>query len=184
MTKPVKLLFDVSFPNITLWVQDCGTVEIGYDSNTDSFIRALDEGGMVWSGKSHYKSLDDALQHLEEGLGQILVDLVLGAPAFCQDKQSEGDPHRRLPQAKTPEELHPKTRCPGRFKSWMRSLKQSEAKRMSRSPGSPSSRSSARTPTLLGLSPCSLPSKAQGRLREKQGKERYVQLARPGGQAK
>ncbi len=55
MTKPVKLLFDVSFPNITLWVQGCGTVEIGRDSSTDSFIRVLDEGGMVWSGKSRYE---------------------------------------------------------------------------------------------------------------------------------
>ena len=50
MTKPMKSSFEVSFPNITLWVNDCGMVEIGYDPNTDSFIRAIDEGGMVWSG--------------------------------------------------------------------------------------------------------------------------------------
>ena len=79
MTKPMKLLFDVSFPNITLWVNGCGTVEIGYDPNTDSFIRAIDEGGMVWSGKSRYQTLDDALQDLEAGLGQILVGKALGA---------------------------------------------------------------------------------------------------------
>src|SRR4051794_34681407 len=72
-------LFDVSFPNITLWVQGCGTVEIGNDPNTDSFIRVLDEGGMVWSGKSRYQTLDDALQGLERALGQILVGKALGA---------------------------------------------------------------------------------------------------------
>ncbi len=47
MTRPPKLLFDVSFPNITLWVQGCGAVEIGNNSSTDSFVRALDEGGIV-----------------------------------------------------------------------------------------------------------------------------------------
>jgi hypothetical protein len=51
MTKPVKSSFESEFPNITIWVKECGTVEIGYDPNTDSFIRAMDEGGMVWSGE-------------------------------------------------------------------------------------------------------------------------------------
>ena len=45
-----------------------GTVEIGYDPQTGSFIRAIDKGGMAWSGESHYKSLDNAFEHLENGI--------------------------------------------------------------------------------------------------------------------
>jgi hypothetical protein len=47
MTDRSRPTFEGSFPNITLSVNDCGMVEIGYDPNTDSFVRAIDEGGMV-----------------------------------------------------------------------------------------------------------------------------------------
>jgi hypothetical protein len=77
---------EAAFPNITLWVQECGIVEIGYDPNTDSFIRAIDEGGMVWSGKSHYENLDDALEELEAGLCQVLVGLGLSGVASSRRK--------------------------------------------------------------------------------------------------
>ena len=33
-----------------------------------SFVRALDEGGMVWEGQEHYPTLDAALQDLETAL--------------------------------------------------------------------------------------------------------------------
>ena len=98
MTKPAKLLFDVSFPNITLWVQGCGTVEIGCDSSTDSFIRALDEGGMVWSGKSRYQTLDDALKDLEARLGQILVERALGAEPSAKRRTTRNLRVRKKPR--------------------------------------------------------------------------------------
>lgn len=59
--------FEETYPNITNFVGD-GTIEIGYDYNTETFIRALNEGGEVWEGKSKYKTLDEALQDLEKGL--------------------------------------------------------------------------------------------------------------------
>lgn len=59
--------FEKTYPNITDFVAD-GVIEIGYEYNTRTFVRAYDEGGNVWEGKSKYKSLDDALQDLEEGL--------------------------------------------------------------------------------------------------------------------
>jgi hypothetical protein len=59
--------FEKTYPNITDFVAD-GVVEIGYEYNTKTFIRAYDEGGMVWEGKGKYKSPDDALRDLEEGL--------------------------------------------------------------------------------------------------------------------
>jgi len=33
-----------------------------------SFVRALDEGGIVWEGRKSYPTLDAALQALEAGL--------------------------------------------------------------------------------------------------------------------
>ncbi len=75
----MKSSFEAAYPNITLWVKDCGTVEIGYDPGTVSFIRAIDEGGVLWSGKSHYPALDDGFRDLEEGLRSIL-ELSLPSP--------------------------------------------------------------------------------------------------------
>ena len=40
------------------------------NSPLTSFIRAIDPGGMVWEGKDEYKTLDQAFQDLEEGLGR------------------------------------------------------------------------------------------------------------------
>jgi hypothetical protein len=67
----MKSSFEAAFPNITRLVKGFGTVEIGYDPGTASFIRAIDKGGMAWSGESHYKSLDNAFEHLENGIKAI-----------------------------------------------------------------------------------------------------------------
>jgi hypothetical protein len=37
--------------------------------------RALDEGGMVWEGKTHYASLDELLSDLNEGIAQWTKEL-------------------------------------------------------------------------------------------------------------
>ena len=52
--------FQKIFPSITGWVQD-GWIEIGHSRWGDTFIKVLDEGGLVWEGKRTYQSLDDAL---------------------------------------------------------------------------------------------------------------------------
>jgi len=43
---------DAIYPTIVRWVQEYGRIEIGKDEFSRSFIRALDEGGMVWAGKN------------------------------------------------------------------------------------------------------------------------------------
>ena len=43
-----------------------GWIEIGRDDYSDSFIRVLDIGGMVWEGERSYSSLDAALADAEE----------------------------------------------------------------------------------------------------------------------
>jgi hypothetical protein len=60
--------FSETSPNITSWAESCGWIEIGYNDNTRSFMRVLDEGGNVWESKAKYKSLDEALQELEKSL--------------------------------------------------------------------------------------------------------------------
>jgi hypothetical protein len=62
--------FEGAYPNITAWVSDGGWIEIGYEIYTGSFVRALDEGGMIWEGAKKYKSIDEALQALERGIAK------------------------------------------------------------------------------------------------------------------
>jgi hypothetical protein len=61
------------YPNIAAWVQD-GWIEIGRDDFSRSFVRALDIGGMIFEGKVHYASLDDALRDLDAGIAAWLEE--------------------------------------------------------------------------------------------------------------
>ena len=92
MTSRSRPTFEGAFPNIALWVNDGGMVEVGYDPNTDSFVRAIEEGGMVWSGARHYENLDDALRDLEGALGQILVEKALGAEPSAKRRTTRKTP--------------------------------------------------------------------------------------------
>lgn len=64
--------FETSYPNSARWVKSHGWIEIGWDSWSNSFVRALNEGGMVWEGKPEYGTLDKALQSLERGLAKFM----------------------------------------------------------------------------------------------------------------
>lgn len=62
--------FQETYPTIAAWVRDHGWIEIGQDDYSQSFVRALDIGGMIWEGKHRYTALDEALQALEAGLAE------------------------------------------------------------------------------------------------------------------
>ena len=62
------------YPNISDWVSGYGWIEIGQDEESDSFMRALNEGGMVWEGKKKYKTMDAALKDLEHALADWLQE--------------------------------------------------------------------------------------------------------------
>ena len=66
MTNP----FEEVYPNIAGWVTTYGWIEIGQDDYSRSFVRVLDEGGMVWEGSDDYETLDEAMQALEAGLAE------------------------------------------------------------------------------------------------------------------
>jgi hypothetical protein len=61
--------FATSYPNITTFINDDqGWIEIGRDEYSRSFIRAVNMGGLVWEGETHYATMDEALQALEAGV--------------------------------------------------------------------------------------------------------------------
>jgi hypothetical protein len=59
--------FAARYPHIAAWVQD-GWIELGRDELGYSFVRALDEGGMIWDGERQYATIDAALQALDAGI--------------------------------------------------------------------------------------------------------------------
>ncbi len=58
------------YPHLARWVKDHGWVEIGRDDYSRSFVRALDIGGLIWEGATHYPTLDAALQALDQALAE------------------------------------------------------------------------------------------------------------------
>ena len=69
----INSYFEGTYPNITRWLNH-GWIEIGEVEYSESFIRALDEGGMVWESEGSYKTIDQALNDLEAGLEVIIED--------------------------------------------------------------------------------------------------------------
>ena len=57
--------FEQIYPNIARWVQSHGWIEIGDDGQSASFVRALDEGGLVWEDNDDDATLDEVLQALD-----------------------------------------------------------------------------------------------------------------------
>ena len=66
--------FALLYPHIASWVVDGGWIEMGDDECNPSFVRALDGGGMVWEGKRRYKSVDEALKAMDEGLREYMEE--------------------------------------------------------------------------------------------------------------
>ena len=65
--------FAKKYPNIAGWVED-GILEIGRAEWGNSFIRVIDEGGMVWEGKRRYATLDEALDEAEKAIAKWCDD--------------------------------------------------------------------------------------------------------------
>ncbi len=59
--------FDEQYPNISWWVRG-GRIEIGRDGYSDSFIRVIDEGGLVWENDKDYQTVAVALAAAETAI--------------------------------------------------------------------------------------------------------------------
>lgn len=56
---------DQKFPYLTRWIREHGWTEIGQDHYSRSFIRVVDEGGIMWEGATNYETIDEALKAAE-----------------------------------------------------------------------------------------------------------------------
>lgn len=59
------MVFTESFPTITRWINEQGWIEMGTDEYSDSLLRALDLGGLIWESGSQADSIDKELIALE-----------------------------------------------------------------------------------------------------------------------
>ena len=74
MVKNAKSGLLFPYPHLWRWVTEFGTVEIGHCHQTRSFIRVLDEGGIVWKGRRSYPTLDAALADAAMGVSRWMKD--------------------------------------------------------------------------------------------------------------
>jgi hypothetical protein len=79
MRKKATTTGSASYPHLWRWAAEFGTIEIGHCGQTRSFIRVLDEGGIVWKGRRSYRALDAALADAEAGVSRWMRDQ-LGTP--------------------------------------------------------------------------------------------------------
>jgi hypothetical protein len=66
--------FEQIYPNIARWVNSYGWIEIGDDGQSSSFVRALDEGGLVWEDNDKDASLNETLRTLDLILGMRMKE--------------------------------------------------------------------------------------------------------------
>ena len=168
----MKLSFEAAFPNITRWVKGFGTVEIGYDPQTGSFIRAIDKGGMAWSGESQYETVDQALQDLEKGIKATLSTHKPSAKSRVSAKPSRTTkpPDRR--KSHLPKD--PLARQIQKLDKIVEAIRHNENVDVTRLTVV---KKLCENPDAAGAFALFLARKSQERLREKKGKERYRQLA-------
>lgn len=69
--------FEQTYPHIARWIKFQGWIEVGADGMSRSWIRALDEGGMVWEGGDPSKTLDEAFKELDTALGKWMSGATL-----------------------------------------------------------------------------------------------------------
>jgi len=72
-SKPEDDFFEKRYPGIAGWVQN-GWIEIGRSDWGGSFIKVLDEGGLVWEGARKYTTVDDALADAERAINRWLEE--------------------------------------------------------------------------------------------------------------
>ncbi len=70
--------FEQAYPHVTRWVKDYGWIEIGQDGMSPSFVRALDEGGLIWEGDGSAEDVDGVLRALDSVLAEWIREQIGG----------------------------------------------------------------------------------------------------------
>ena len=61
-----------AYPNVAYWITGRGRIELGVEYYSESIIRVIDEGGLVWEGQEHYDTLEEALAEADAAIGKWL----------------------------------------------------------------------------------------------------------------
>ncbi len=171
----MKSSFEAKYPNIARWVKDFGTVELGYDRNTDSFMRAMDEGGIPWKGKPRYENLDDAFQDLENGIGATLsVQAPSHKPSAKSKLSAKPSKTTKTPDEPQRPQISTLPKQVQKLEEIVEAIHRKEDVQVTRLTVV---KKLCENPEAAGAFAMFLARKAQERLRDKQGKERYFQLA-------
>lgn len=67
-------MFEKNYPGLAEWVGGWGWIEIGADENSASWVRLIDEGGLVWEAPEPMKSLEKALQVADKFIGAWIAE--------------------------------------------------------------------------------------------------------------
>jgi hypothetical protein len=73
--------FESDYPTITRWIKEFGRIEIGGESFTDHFVKAVNREGVLWGGKRQYTTIDEALKDMERGIEAFLVEQTRTSPS-------------------------------------------------------------------------------------------------------
>jgi hypothetical protein len=60
--------FQDRYPHLAFWVTEQGWIELGYDPNTGAWARAVEEGGLAWSGGHPHETVEEWLEAMEAGV--------------------------------------------------------------------------------------------------------------------
>jgi hypothetical protein len=67
--------FEQIYPHVICWIKRNGWIEVGNDGINRSWVRALDEGGLIQEGSDPSQLLDETLRpsHRSIPRGRLLV---------------------------------------------------------------------------------------------------------------
>ena len=69
-------MIDKQYPTLAEWVlSGAGWIELGQDEYSDSLVRILDIGGLLWESERDYNTLAEALADAETALADLLKGL-------------------------------------------------------------------------------------------------------------
>lgn len=79
-------MFSKVYPALAKYINDgWGWIEIGNDEESDSMVRMLDEGGLIWESSAKLQSLNRALQSAEDFIAD-LMEAIASPGAFASTR--------------------------------------------------------------------------------------------------
>lgn len=177
MKNPEPTSFEATYPAITRWVKDLGNVEIGYDRDTDTFVRAIDESGVRFGGGNRFGTIDDAFLELEQGIKTFQLSATRHRESgnkATRDARTSRKPSRSTTGRKPRSQETPAAKKVRTLEEIAQQLCQGKDFPVTRLT---TLKSLCEDPKAAGAFAVFLTRQVQHKMREKKAKERYRQLA-------